>query len=82
MSELNFLIMAEKRLKSLTMYTPDSPEIARIRDTVIPDIMAKLTPADHEERARIAAVKTPEQIKADRAAMIKEMEANRDKPSI
>lgn len=82
MSVLTYLTMAEKRLRSLEMYNPGSPEIARLRDTVIPDITANLTPEDVVERARVAAVKTPEQIKAERTAMLKEMEANRDKPSI
>lgn len=82
MSVLNYLVMAEKRQKSINMYHPESSEVARFRDVIIPDLMSKLTPEDIVERARVAAVKTPEQIKAERTAMLKEMEANRDKPSI
>lgn len=79
---LNNLRLAEQRLSSLLLNNPDSPEVARFRDIIIPDITAKLTPAEIAERAAVKAAKTPEQIKAERLQELKDMEANRDKPSI
>lgn len=79
---LNYLRQAEARLASLQLNNPEHPELARFRDVIIPDLMSKLTADEIATRNAIKTAKTPEQIKAERLQELKDMEANRDKPSI
>lgn len=82
MTALNYLAQAEGRLASLLLNSPDSPEVARFRDVIIPDLTSKLTADDIKAREAGKAAKTPAQLKAEREAEEKAMEANRDRPSI
>lgn len=82
MNNVDYLRQAESRLSSLQINTPDSPELARFRDVIIPDIKSKFTAADQAEYAALKAGKTREQIAADAAAEIRRMNENKDKPSI
>lgn len=82
MNNINYLRQAESRLSSLQINTPDSPEVARFRDSIIPDLKGRLTDSDRTLYAALKAGKTHEQIAADAAAEIRRMNENKDKPSI
>lgn len=82
MNNITYLRQAEQRLSSLLLNTPDSPEVSRFRDVIIPDIQGKMSDADRAEYAALKSGKTPEQIKKDAADELRRMNENRDKPSI
>lgn len=82
MKTLAHLLSARRRLDSISYYTPESSEIARFRDIIIPDLESKLTDLEKAELNKAASIKTPAELKAARDAEIAAMEANRDKPSI
>lgn len=82
MNQVDNLRRAEGRLSSLQLNTPNSPEVARFRDIIIPDITSKLTADERLVYDAGKAGKTPAQLKAENDAMIAAMNENRDKPSI
>lgn len=71
MSNVDYLRQAESRLSSLQINDPESAELIRFRDIIIPDIKSKLTGAEQAEYTALKAGKTREQIAADAAAEIR-----------
>lgn len=82
MNTVDALRIAEGRLSSLSLNTPESHETARFRDVIVPDLLSRLTAAERIVYDGAKSGKTPAQLKAENDAMIKAMNENRDKPSI
>lgn len=82
MNNVDYLRQAAGRLSSLQLNNPDSTEFTRFQDVIIPDLMSKLTTAERIEYDQLTAGKTAEQIKKESAEAIRQMNENKDKPSI
>ena len=81
-SKFDNLRLAESRLVSLKMYSPESSETKRY-DFIVKDLQSKLTATELSEYYdRKNLVLTAADREKERIAMIKAMNENRDKPSI
>ena len=76
------LRLAESRLVSLKMYSPESSETKRY-NFIVEDLQSKLTATELSEYYESKnLVLTATDREKERIAMIKQMNENRDKPSI
>lgn len=76
------LRMIEGRLNSLRINNPQSGEIARM-EMVREDVLSRMDEAEIKGyHDRNNAVKSPEQLAAEAAALERQMAENRDRPSI
>jgi hypothetical protein len=81
-SKFDNLRLAESRLVSLKMYSPESSETKRY-DFIVKDLQSKLTATELSEYYESKnLVLTAADREKERIAMIKQMNENRDKPSI
>jgi len=81
-SKFDNLRLAESRLVSLKMYSPESSETKRY-DFIVKDLQSKLTATELSEYYESKnLVLTAVDREKERIAMIKQMNENRDKPSI
>ena len=82
LSNLDYLRIVESKLSSLIIHHPESSEVQRM-EFILKDLNSKLTTVElNEHNARKNAIATAAEIEAERNAMIKAMNENRDKPSI
>jgi hypothetical protein len=81
-SKFDNLRLAESRLVSLKMYSPESSETKRY-NFIVEDLQSKLTATELSEYYdNKNLVLTAADREKERIAMIKQMNENRDKPSI
>lgn len=81
-SKFDNLRLAESRLVSLKMYSPESSETKRYK-FIVEDLQSKLTATELSEYYESKnLVLTAADREKERIAMIKQMNENRDKPSI
>jgi hypothetical protein len=81
-SKFDNLRLAESRLASLKMYSPESSETKRY-DFIVGDVQSKLTATELSEYYNNKnLVLTASDREKERIAMIKQMNENRDKQSI
>jgi ribosomal protein L14E/L6E/L27E len=83
MSQSDWLKLAESRLHNMKIYnTSNTSEIFRLQNAVN-DIQSKMTETELSQyNANKNVVLTAKEIEANRLAMVKAMNENRDKPSI
>jgi regulatory protein YycH of two-component signal transduction system YycFG len=83
MSQSDWLKLAESRLDNMKIYnTSNTSEIFRLENAVN-DIQSKMTETELSQyNASKNVVLTAKEIEANRLAMVKAMNENRDKPSI
>lgn len=76
------LAHVDLRLNSLRIHNPESSEYARFK-AIREDLLSRLTEAELAEyNARTGRKKTAAEIAAEQAALVKQMNENKDKPSI
>lgn len=81
MTHTDYLRVIDGRINSLKINDASSSELIRFETVIRPDILSQMTAEEISAYENSKIVKTPEQIRAERDAIIAQMNENRDKPS-